>query len=223
MLAGLILAAGSSSRMGRPKVALPLGSRGQSVLSYGVSALLNAGVPRVVVVAGAHLAAVRSALGATDRRVVVVEHAGWARGQLSSLLCGLDAVDTPSLEAVLVSPADVPLVRPATIRQVMSAWRHSDACIVRPARGDRHGHPVLFDRRLFQELRAADLDAGAKSVVRAHAAETLNVPVSDEGAFLDMDVPADYERLQTLARALEGPSVRAGRRELAPGGAKADS
>ena len=203
MIGALVLAAGASSRMGRPKVALPLGSRGRTVLSCGVAALIEAGVPRIVVVAGAHPEAVRSALGAGDARVTVVGHAGWAEGQLSSMLRGLEALDDGHLEAALVTLADVPLVLPATVRSLMRAWRASDALLVRPARGDAHGHPALIDRRLFDELRAADLQRGAKPVVRAHAAETLNLPVSDEGAFLDLDVPADYERAQALLRARE--------------------
>jgi molybdenum cofactor cytidylyltransferase len=66
---------------------------------------------------------------------------------------------------------------------------------VRPAIGDRHGHPVVFDRRVFDELRRAPLEAGAKAVVRAHAAEVLDVPVTDEGCLVDIDTPHDYEAL----------------------------
>ena len=83
----------------------------------------------------------------------------------------------------------------------MRAWRESGALIVRPARGGEHGHPVLFDRRLFAELRTASPDQGAKPVVRAHAAATVNVEVEDEGAFFDLDDPADYERALSMARA----------------------
>ena len=156
MIGAIVLAAGASSRMGRPKAALPLGRRGHTVLSMGVSALLAAGVPRVVVVAGAHPDAVRGALGARDRRVSVIDHPAWSEGQLSTLLCGLEAIDHPGLEAVLVTLVDVPLVSPETVRALMREWRATGAPIVRPAQGDRHGHPVLFDRRLFVELRAAD-------------------------------------------------------------------
>lgn len=194
MIGAVILAAGASSRMGQPKAALPLGGRGHTVLSMGASALLVAGVPRVVVVAGAHPEVVRRAIRVRDRRVRVVDHPRWADGQLSSMLCGLDAIDHPQLEAVLVTLVDVPLVSPDTVRALMRAWRASGAPIVRPARGEEHGHPVLFDRRLFAELRATDLAAGAKPVVRAHAHELLNLAVADDGAFLDLDVPADYER-----------------------------
>jgi molybdenum cofactor cytidylyltransferase len=199
VIGAVILAAGASSRMGRPKAALPLAG-GHTVLSKGVSALLAAGVPRVVVVAGAHPDAVRAALAVVDRRVSIVDHPGWAEGQLSSLICGLDALDRPPLEALLMTLVDVPLVAPETVRAIIRAWRETSAPIVRPARGDTHGHPVLFDRKVFGELRAADLRTGAKPVVHAHAHDLLNVEVSDAGAFVDLDVPEDYERVQQLAR-----------------------
>ena len=117
---------------------------------------------------------------------------------MSTLLCGLDALDHPGLEAVLVTLVDVPLVSPETVRALMREWRATGAPIVRPAQGDRHGHPVLFDRRLFGELRAADLRTGAKPVVHAHAHELVNLPVTDEGAFVDLDVPEDYERVARM-------------------------
>jgi molybdenum cofactor cytidylyltransferase len=199
VIAAIVLAAGASVRMGAPKAGLPLGGHGETVLSTGVRALLDAGVPRVVIVAGAYPGAVRDAWPFPDRRVRIVEHADWGDGQLSSLLAGLSAVNGPDLEAVLVTLVDVPLVAPATIRAVIDAWTTSHAPIVRPARGDEHGHPVLFDRVLFEELARADVSIGAKSVVRAHEAEIVNVPVTDQGAFADMDTPEDYERLKTMA------------------------
>lgn len=204
MIGAVVLAAGASSRMGRPKAGLPLGE-GHTVLSRTVSSLLAAGVPRVVVVAGAYPEAVRSALHRPDPRVSVTDHPGWADGQLSSLLCGLDALDQPSLEAALVTLVDVPLVAPATIRRLMRAWRETGAPIVRPARGAAHGHPVLFDRRVLAELRAASLQEGAKPVVRAHAHDLLNLDVDDEGAFIDIDTPQDYEHALLLLCA--GPST----------------
>jgi len=190
--------------MGRPKAALRLGRRGHTVLSMGVSALLSAGVPRVVVVAGAHPDAVRGAIGAPDPRVSVIDHPAWSNGQLSTLLRGLEAIDHPCLEALLVTLVDVPLVSPETVRALMHEWRVTGAPIVRPAQGDRHGHPVLFDRRLFAELRAADLRTGAKPVVHAHANELVNLAVTDEGAFVDLDVVEDYERVARMAEELEG-------------------
>jgi CTP:molybdopterin cytidylyltransferase MocA len=185
--------------MGRAKAVLPLGSTGDTVLARGIRGLLAAGLPDVTVVAGAHIDAVRSAMPSNDRRIRIVEHPGWEHGQLSSLIAGLDAVADPQLEALLVTLVDVPLVRPDTVKAVMRAWRSTRAPIARPVDGDHHGHPVIFDASVFAELRAADPRVGAKEVFAAHRGQVLDVPVKDEGAFLDLDTPGDYERvLQVL-------------------------
>ena len=195
MIKAIILAAGASVRMGRPKAALPLGERGETVLSVGVRTLVAAGLRDVTVVAGAHVEAVRSAIATSGERVRIVEHRGWEQGQLSSLLAGLDAVSNPELDAVLVTLVDVPLVRPDTVRAVVAAWSTTRAPIVRPVNGDRHGHPVIFDASVFDDLRAADPGVGAKAVFAIHRACILDVPVDDPGAFIDVDTPEDYERM----------------------------
>ena len=71
-----------------------------------------------------------------------------------------------------------------------------DCCapVVRPVSNGRHGHPVIFGRELFGELQRADPSQGAKSVVRAHAADMIEVAIDDEGAFTDIDTREDYER-----------------------------
>jgi molybdenum cofactor cytidylyltransferase len=194
--------------MGQPKAALPLGQTGETVVARVVRTLLLGGVPDVTVVAGAHLDAVRAAMPAFAEatagrpgvpRARVLEHAGWQHGQLSSLLRGLDALDDPLLEAVVVTLVDVPLVLPSTVAAVIAEWRRTRAPIVRPSQGahgaERHGHPVIFDRSVFADLRAADLDAGAKAVFAKHRERVLNVEVSDPGAFEDIDTPGEYEKI----------------------------
>ena len=203
MVYGLVLAAGASSRMVRAKAALPIGQTGETVLSRIVSTLLAGGVAGVTVVGGGHIDAVRGAMRGHDGRTRVIDHPGWRRGQLSSLIAGLDAIDQPLLEGVMVTPVDVPLVTPATVAAVIGAWRRTRAPIVRPADpatsleagGQRHGHPVIFDRAVFADLRAADPNIGAKAVFAIHRDRILNVEVTDAGAFEDMDTPEDYERL----------------------------
>ncbi len=204
MIYGIVLAAGASSRMGQSKAALPFGQTGETVLSRIVSTLLEGGVTNVAVVAGAHIAAVRQAMPKHERRARVIEHPAWGRGQLSSLIAGLDAIDAPLLEAVMVTPVDVPLVTPSTVAEVIAAWRRTRAPIVRPADpstslnpgGQRHGHPVIFDRAVFADLRAADPNIGAKAVFAIHRDAIVNVEVNDAGAFEDIDTPEDYERLR---------------------------
>ncbi len=223
MIRAIVLAAGASSRMGQAKAALPLGSTGETVVGHVVRTLLSAGLPSVTVVAGAHIDAVRGAMPAFEPRARVVEHLGWAQGQLSSLLAGLAAVDDPQLEAILVTLVDVPLVRPGSVAAIVQAWRETRAPIVRPvdpstlpvdlhiasppgslragpstslrAGGARHGHPVVFDRAVFDDLRQADPNVGAKAVLATHAARRLDVPIADDGAYEDVDTPADYRRV----------------------------
>ena len=199
--------------MGQAKAALPLGQTGETLVARVVRTLLRGGVPDVTVVAGAHIDAVRLAMPAfvhasafasatADKtagtpfapRARVIEHAGWQQGQLSSLLAGLAAIDGPLLEAALVTLVDVPLVLPSTVSAVITEWRRTRAAIVRPADGDRHGHPVIFDESVFADLRAADLDAGAKSVFAKH--QVLNVEIKDPGAYIDLDTPGEYEEVR---------------------------
>lgn len=197
VLCAVILAAGESARMGSPKAAL-LTPDGNSFITRIVRTLREAGVSDLVVVTGRHHDALIDAL-VRDRVTPlprIVRNPDPSRGQLSSLLAGIDAVVTPHTEAVMMTLVDVPLVRIATVIAVIEAWRRSRAPIVRPAVGDRHGHPVIFDCAVLDEIRSAPLDAGAKSVVRAHEHELVNVPVDDEGCVRDVDTPSDYEALR---------------------------
>jgi len=197
VISGIVLAAGASTRMGQAKASLPLGQMGETVLSRVVRTLIDGGVPDIVVVAGAHIDAVRAAMPRHETRARVIENTGWQRGQLSSLVSGLDAIDAPLLEAALVTLVDVPLVHASTVAAVIEAWRRTRAPIVRPALGERHGHPVIFDRSVFADLRSADLDTGAKAVFALHRDRIVNVEVDDAGAFEDIDTPEDYQRLRS--------------------------
>jgi CTP:molybdopterin cytidylyltransferase MocA len=193
MVRAVVLAGGASSRMGTPKPGLHLNPAGDTFLARLVRTLLAAGLPDIVIVTGAAPDAVHQAAGRVRPPVRFEHNDRWADGQLTSLLAGLRERPGDVMEAALVSLADAPLVSPTTITQVLAAWRRQHAPIVRPARGDVHGHPVLFDRALFAELHAAERRLGAKTVVRAHAHRIVNVPVEDAGAFLDIDTPDEYQ------------------------------
>ena len=194
----IILAAGASSRMGRPKAALPVTDQADTFLSRVIRTCMSAGLPEIVVVSGAHDEVVRTAARPFGSRVHVVHNESWQQGQLSSLLTGLQWSPSAELEAVLMTLVDVPLTAADTYARVLRAWRTTRAPIVRPARGETHGHPVIFDRSVFDELRAADLVLGAKVVVRAHAHEIVNVSIEDEGAFVDVDTSEEYRAMRQL-------------------------
>jgi molybdenum cofactor cytidylyltransferase len=178
--------------MGRPKAALPLGDRGDTFLRRLVRTLSSAQIPEIVVVTGGASEMTREAAGRVRRRVRFAHNEEWSTGQLSSLLKGLEERPGDLVEAAMVALVDSPFASAATVARVLNTWRRTRALIVRPARGDVHGHPVVFDRALFAELRAADRSVGAKAVMRAHDRDILNVDVDDPGAFVDVDTEDDY-------------------------------
>lgn len=191
LLPAVVLAAGRSLRMGRPKALLPAAAGGETFVERLVSTLAAGGIEDVVVVAGGEHEEVRQRLGLRAR---VAINPNPDRGQLSSVLVGLDVIDHPGVQAMLVAPVDQPFVSAVTVRSIADAWRRTRAPIVRPVRDNRHGHPVIFGRDVFDDLRRADPSVGAKAVVHQHAERAVDVTVDDDGAFADIDTPADYAR-----------------------------
>jgi molybdenum cofactor cytidylyltransferase len=183
--------------MGSPKAVLSAPDDRPFAASI-VRALAAAGVADVVIVTGRDHERIVEAVSrdgpAPQPRFV--RNPDPSRGQLSSLWVGMDAVVTSSTEGLLVTLVDVPLVEVGTIQRVIETWRRTRAPIVRPAIGERHGHPVIFDRSVFEELRNAPTESGAKVVVRAHARDLVDVAVGDEGCLIDVDTPADYDALR---------------------------
>ena len=180
--------------MGSPK-ALLLTPKGASFVVAIADTFAVAGIENTFVVTGRDHDRIAAALASARQTPRVVRNPDPSRGQLSSLLTAMDAAIAPDTEALVVTLVDVPLLTAETVQRVVGEWRRTRAPIVRPAIGDRHGHPVVFDRRVFDELRRAPLERGAKVVVRAHATEIVNVAVTDEGCLVDVDTPGDYEAL----------------------------
>jgi molybdenum cofactor cytidylyltransferase len=196
VIPAIVLAAGRSSRMGRAKATLPLGDS-DTFLTRIVRTFRAAGVDDVIVVVGHDAETVAASFARSGLAARFVVNPGYDRGQLSSLVAGLSAIDRPGVAAALVTLVDVPLISASTVRAVLDRYRTSRAPIVRPTSGDRHGHPLLIDRSLFGALRAGDAAAGAKPIVRAHASAAGDLAVDDEGAFIDIDTDDDYRRWVT--------------------------
>lgn len=195
MIPAIVLAAGASSRMGRPKALLRTGER--TFVGAILNALQTAGVTDTVVVVRA----------GQPELIAEIEAAGFGRcvvnpraedGQLSSLLAGLDAIDRDGVEGVLVTLVDVPLIGADTIRTLIARARVSNAAILRAVHEGRHGHPVLFKKRVFDALRRADPAIGAKAVIREWPPE--DVEVADSGVTEDVDTPEDYRRVVLSAK-----------------------
>lgn len=200
MIPAIVLAAGESTRMGRPKSLLPL-ENAETFLTRILRTFHEADVPDVIVVVGHDHEAVLAAVAEAGSDVRFAVNRTYRAGQLTSLVAGLRVIDRPGVAAALVTLVDVPFVQPATIKAVVERYRRTQVSIVRPTRAGRHGHPVLIDRSLFGALYAADPAEGARAIVRAHASAEGEVEVDDEGAFRDIDTPEDYAQALAELRA----------------------
>jgi len=191
VIRGIVLAAGASSRMGSPKALLCVS--GQSFVARVLHAFRDGGVSDAVVVVrpGAVKIADEIARAGYGR---AIENRDPDRGQLSSLVSGLDAIDDAQLDAAVVTLVDIPLLSASTVARLLARASESSAPILRAAHGGRHGHPVVFTRVVFDALRAADPRVGAKAVMRAYPVE--DVEVDDPGILRDIDTPEDYEHLR---------------------------
>jgi molybdenum cofactor cytidylyltransferase len=190
---GVILAAGRSSRFGRPKALLPVEPSGATFAARLIAQFRVAGIDDVLVVGRPDDAPLRALVEAGAARYIVNTEAD--RGQLSSLLAALDALDATRVRGVIVMPVDIPLIKAETIAAVRDAFLRGASPIARATFGGRHGHPVIFGWDVFEELRHADPARGAKMVVRARAGGVLDVEVDDPNVLRDVDTAEDYREL----------------------------
>jgi molybdenum cofactor cytidylyltransferase len=191
MIAGLVLAAGESTRMGRDKALLDY--RGKTFLETIVAALRAADIARTAVVLGHHAEVIQRAIRLEG--VEVVLNVDYQRGQTSSLQAGLRALEAPELEAVVLCLVDHPAVSANTIRQLVDSFRQRQAQVVIPAHQGQRGHPVVISRALFPELLRLTPAEGANCVIRKYRAATEFLETADAGILLDVDEPEAYERL----------------------------
>jgi len=195
MISAIVLAAGLSTRMkGEPKALLRIDDRDTFVTRI-IRTFNQAGVDDVVVVVGHEGPRVAAVIGQSGLSARPIVNPAYTAGQFSSILAGLEAVERPDLEAVLLALVDAPLFSASTVRALVKRFEETHAPVVRAVRGDQHGHPVLIARSLLDAVRRSDPREGAKPVVRGHATDEGDVPVDDRGAFIDIDTPADYANL----------------------------
>jgi CTP:molybdopterin cytidylyltransferase MocA len=190
-IAGIVLAAGRSRRMGEPKARLVV--EGSTFLERAARVLTDGGCEPVVAVVPS---------GESEEGLIALAARAGARGvvnpdpeaeQIDSLRCGLHALDR-DVAGAAVLPVDHPRVQAATVAALLAAFHDSRAPIVRPVRRGRPGHPVLFARTVWEELDAPDLERGARDVVHRHRAEIHEVPVDDPGIEIDVNTREEYAR-----------------------------
>lgn len=191
LVAAVVLAAGSSTRMGRNKLLLDLG--GESVVRRAVRAAIGGGVGRVVVVLGHEAKRVEADLSGLP--CVPVVNPDHAQGVGTSLHLGVRQAATEA-GAIVVVLADMPFVTAAMIETVVQRYRATGAPLVVSQYGEVEAPPILYDRALFAELLSIPGERCAKQVVRRHKQEAEVVAWPEE-ALRDIDVALDYERIRT--------------------------
>jgi molybdenum cofactor cytidylyltransferase len=188
-LPALVLAAGASSRLGRPKQLVEV--RGEALLRRTVRITLAAGFAPVHVVLGAEGPACRAVLGGLA--VSILENAAWAEGMGSSLRRGMQAL-APDAPAVLLLVCDQPRLSSAALEQLRDLYLSSGARITAARYAGRLGVPAIFARGLFPELAQVAGDQGARAILAAHRAEAaaLDLPL----AAVDVDTAEDLAELE---------------------------
>lgn len=193
MTAAILLAAGESRRMGRPKALLPW--HGRPLIAYQIQQLAAAGVERIVVVLGHEADAVRPEARGPGVSAVVNE--GYREGRASSLRVGAAALPEGA-GPVLVLNVDQP--RPAAVfRTLIEAQQRTGVRIVRPVHRGRRGHPPVLAGDLLPELCAVTEETqGLRAVMAAHGGEIRDVELDDPIVCLDLNTPEEYR--EALAR-----------------------
>lgn len=190
---GVVLAAGGSTRMGRPKQLAELD--GRPLLAHVLEAVESSPVDRVVVALGGAADEVLDRVELGRAEPLVVE--GWAAG-MGHVLASALAQAGGDWEAVVVLLGDQPLVPGRAVARVVEAWRAGAGLMVTATYDGRPGHPKLFDRRLLPDLLRLTGDTGARDLLAAHPDRVHRVEVGDLGSDADIDVEADLERVGAM-------------------------
>jgi molybdenum cofactor cytidylyltransferase len=187
LISALLLAAGSSSRMGQPKALLPL--QGKPAILHCLTPLWHGSVSEIIVVLGG--GSEPAAAHLKDMSLKILYNTLPNAEMVKSVRIGLQAL-APQCQAVLICLVDHPLVQADTIKQIVAAGLEQPGRIIIPTFQGRRGHPTLFPKTLLTETYQG---FNLQEIIGRHADQVVLLPVSDEGVVLEMDTPAEYQAL----------------------------
>ncbi|MBD0295158.1 MAG: nucleotidyltransferase family protein [Flavisolibacter sp.] len=190
------MAAGASSRLGKPKQLLPYD--GQSLLQHALQIAKASNAQSILIVLGARAELLKKEIG--DNTAHVVVNAAWEEGMASSIRCGIRALMemSPTVEAVILMVCDQPYVTAPLLNDLIAAHQQTGKPIATCSYENTFGPPTLFHKHLFPELLQLEGDVGARSVIRQHANE-VEIVLFPKGS-IDVDTGADYEKLTKMDR-----------------------
>jgi molybdenum cofactor cytidylyltransferase len=189
MIDAIVLAAGESRRMGRPKPLLPFD--GTTFLGQIISVLAASDINAITVVLGAEADQVTESVDLSDVRAVV--NKDYQKGQLSSLVAAMLGIH-PQTDAILLCLVDHPFITTQVVDAIANKFAETSGRIIVPVFNSHRGHPTLFARPLFGQLLNAPEDRGARHVLYSNESEVLELETSDSGILIGIDTPEDYAR-----------------------------
>ncbi len=187
-IAGIILAAGAASRMGKPKLLLPW--KGEALICHAARTARQSGLDPLIVVTGAGAEGIKNALAGFD--VTLVHNPDWQSGQSTSVRAGILALPA-HVEAAFFLLGDQPFVSPDLIQSLTQKFLETRPAILAPFVGEKRANPVLFSRDMFETLCQLQGDAGARSIFKQYPPNSMQW--ADEHILFDIDTPEDYQRL----------------------------
>ena len=196
-IAGVILAAGKSSRMGAMnKLLIPV--NGKAMVRRAAEAVLAAQLAPVIVVTGHMAQDVEEVLKGLP--ITFVNNSDFATGMASSLKCGVNAVPA-ECDGAVVALGDMPLVTPNEIGQLINAFNPIEGrAIVVPTRRGKRGNPVLWARQFFDEMAEAGGDVGARHLFATYPEAVVEIEMAGDGILTDIDTPQALARLAATAK-----------------------
>jgi molybdenum cofactor cytidylyltransferase len=193
-ISAVILAAGRSSRMGTFKPLLPLGQG--TMLERVIRIAREAGVADILVVIGHEADRLIPVLEKQGVRHVINPH--YDHGMFSSLQAGMQGLDR-SCRAFFLMPADMPLIRPETLKGLLGLFQEKEPDVCRPCYQNRRGHPPLISTTLIPVILAFEGRGGLRALLSCHEKSTLIVEVNDPGVLTDLDTPEDAKKYIRLS------------------------
>ena len=189
-VSGIILAAGRSQRMGRPKALLPI--FGTTFLEHIVHQVRASRLVDLKIVLGHRPETILDRL--PDLKAATVINSRYLEGQLSSLQTGIRGLEPENYDGLMLFLVDHPLVESSLIDELIGCFSQGDPPMVIPTFQGRRGHPVIFSKKLFPELLAASPDEGAVAVVRQHRRKIHHLEWKSDEILIDVDTPEAYQR-----------------------------
>jgi molybdenum cofactor cytidylyltransferase len=204
MIWAIVLAAGESRRMGRPKLLLPYGE--STIIETVVGNVVRSRVDGTLVVLGGDRQGIEEKIRGLSVRTVI--NRAYKDGMLSSVRRGLSSLPS-SARAALFVLADQPDIPSAVIDSLINAYRSGRKGIVLPVYQNKRGHPLLIDLKYRGEIEALSPDIGLRGLIREHGDDVLEVRISSPNVLTDIDRPEDYERARRAVRRIRRtPPVR---------------